>query len=424
MVAAMRHPMLLVVLFAPLPAMPALSQPVPPSLSIDALAAQVVADNPERQYLARQIALAQTGAAAAGRLADPEISVEFGERRTDNVTTGQRLGDGPAFAVSILQPIEFNGRIPLRKAIAQGDVQLARIGLAQFEATLAGRARTLGYRLFAADARAEAAAQVAARLRDLAGVLVAREAAGPTPRLEAAVLEAAAISAERTAAEAEAASNAALYELNGLRGQAFAARLRVLRPPLIPPPLPGVEALAERLESGNFELLALKTQLTQQGLTSRLAEKSRGGAISIGPYFNRDRGDVKDQVVGLRATTNIPLWNRQAGDVSAAQSREAQGEAALIGARRRLLARLYADAAQYRTRMAALAKWPADAPARFAAAAAEADRSYRVGAVPLATYVQMQNGWLDAMSAVLDTRAGLWEARENIRIITGAGEAP
>jgi len=36
----------------------------------------------------------------------------------------------------------------------------------------------------------------------------------------------------------------------------------------------------------------------------------------------------------------------------------------------------------------------------------------------------MQNGWLDAMSAVLDTRAGLWEARENIRIITGAGEAP
>ena len=412
------------ILLAALVAVPALAQPATPALSIDALAAQVVADNPERQYLARQIALAQTGAAAAGRLADPEMSVEFGERRTDNVMTGQRLGDGPAFAASILQPFEFNGRPALRKAIAQGDVGLARIGLAQFEATLAGRARTLGYRLFAADARAAAAAEVATRLRDLAGVLVAREAAGPTPRLEAAVLEAAAITAERTAAEAEATSNAALYELNGLRGQAFAARLRILRPPLIPPPLPGVETLAERLESGNFELLALKAQLQQQGLTIRLAEKSRGGAISIGPYFSRDRGDVKDQVVGLRATTSIPLWNRQAGDVSAAQSREAQGEAALIGARRRLLARLQADAALYRARMAALAKWPADAPQRFAAAAAEADHSYRVGAVPLATYVQMQTGWLDAMSAVLDTRAGRWEARENIRIITGAGEAP
>jgi cobalt-zinc-cadmium efflux system outer membrane protein len=88
------------------------------ALSIDALAADVVAGNPERQYLARQISLAQTGVAAAGRLADPEISVDFGEKRTDSPLNGQRLGDGPAFAVSILQPIEFNGRIPrLRKAM-------------------------------------------------------------------------------------------------------------------------------------------------------------------------------------------------------------------------------------------------------------------------------------------------------------------
>jgi outer membrane protein, heavy metal efflux system len=100
------------------------------ALSIDALAADVVAGNPERQYLARQISLAQTGVAAAGRLADPEISVDFGEKRTDSPLNGQRLGDGPAFAVSILQPIEFNGRIPLRKAIAQGNVTLARLGLA------------------------------------------------------------------------------------------------------------------------------------------------------------------------------------------------------------------------------------------------------------------------------------------------------
>ena len=398
-------------------AVPAAAQPA--ALSIDALAAEVVASNPERQFLARQISLAQTGVAAAGRLADPEISVEFGERRTSNPLTGLRLGDGPAFAVSILQPIEFNGRLPLRKAIAQGNVTLARIGLAQFEATLAGRARTLGYRLFAADARAEAAAQVAGRMRSLAAVLVARDAGGPAPRLEAAVLEAAAITAERTAADAQAAHNAALYELNGLRGQPFLAKVRILRPPAAPPPLPDVAILAEQVEANNFELLALKAQLEQQGLSVRLAEKSRGGAISIGPFINRDRGDVQDQVIGLRATTSIPLWNRQEGEVSAAQSRAAQGEAALIAARRRILAGLFADAALYRARSEALAKWPADATQRFAAAAAEADRAWRLGGVLLATYMQMQTGWLDALAAVLDTRAGLWEARENIRTLSG-----
>ncbi|WP_017666764.1 TolC family protein [Sandarakinorhabdus sp. AAP62] len=403
-------------------AAPATGQTV--AISIDALAAEIVAGNPERQFLARQISLAQTGAAAAGRFADPEISVEFGERRTDNPLTGQRLGDGPAFVVSILQPIEFNGRLPLRKAIAQGNVTLARIGLAQFDATLAARARTLGYRLFAADARADAAAQVAGRMRVLAAVLVARDPAGPAPAVEAAVLEAAAITAERSAAEAQAAANAALYELNALRGQPFPAKVRILRPPPAPPPLPDVTMLAEQVEAGNFELLALKAQLEQQGLGVRLAEKGRVGALSIGPFINRDRGDVKDQVVGLRATTTLPLWNRQEGDVAAAESRAAQGEAALIAARRRLLSGLHADAALYRARSEALAKWPADAPQRFADAAAEADRAWRLGAVPLATYVQMQTGWLDALAAVLETRAGLWEARENIRVATGGGAQP
>lgn len=402
----------------------AAAQPAAPAISIEALAADVVAGNPERQFIARQISLAQTGVAAAGRLADPELSVDFGEKHTDSPITGQRLGDGPAFAVSILQPIEFNGRIPLRRAIAQGNVTLARLGLAQFEATLAGRARSLGYRLFAASERADAAAAVAARMRSLAGVLVARDPAGPAPRLEAAVLEAAAINAERVAAEAQASYNATLYELNGLRGQPFPARLRVLRPPVAPPPLPDVSVLADRLESGNFELQALKTQLDQQGLGVRLAEKGRVGAISIGPYLTRERGDVRDTIAGVRAQTTIPLWNRQEGDVAAAESRQVQGEAALIAARRRLLASLHADAALYRARSEALAKWPGDVPQRFAAAAAEADQAYRLGAVPLATYVQMQTGWLDAMSAVLDTRAGLWEARENIRILTGGGEQP
>ena len=65
-----------------------------------------------------------------------------------------------------------------------------------------------------------------------------------------------------------------------------------------------------------------------------------------------------------------------------------------------------------------------NAAQRFAAAAEEADRAYRLGAVPLPTYIAMQTGWLDALTAVLDTSAGLWEARESIRILTGGGREP
>jgi cobalt-zinc-cadmium efflux system outer membrane protein len=405
-------------------AAPSWAQPVPGAISIEALAQEVVARNPERAFLAQQISLAQTGVAAAGRLADPEISVDFGERRTDNPLTGQRLGDGPAFAVSIVQPIEFNGRIPLRRAIAEGQVQLARLGLAQFDATLAARARTLGYRLFAAAEKADAARNVASRMRNLAEVLLAREAAGPAPRLEAAVLEAAAITAERNAANADSDYNALLYQLNGLRGVALASRLRILRPTAAVPALPPVDRLLDAAEAGNFELAALKAQLQQQGLGVALARKSRAGQLAIGPYFSRDRGDVLDHVVGVRASTTVPLWNRQAGEVSAAQSREAQGQAALLAARRRIMAEVQTQAAALEARRSALAKWPADAPRRFAEAAAAADASYRLGAVPITTYVQMQTGYLDALAAVLDTRAATFEAAAQLQVLTGGGDGP
>jgi cobalt-zinc-cadmium efflux system outer membrane protein len=404
-------------------AVPATAQPI--AISVDALAQEVVAGNPERAFLAQQIGLAQTGVAAAGRLADPEISVDFGERHTDNPVTGQRLGDGPAFAVSIVQPIEFNGRIPLRRAIAEGQVQLARLGLAQFDATLAARARTLGHKLFAASEKADAARAVALRMRALAQVLLARDPAGPAPQLEAAVLEAAAITAERNAANADSDYNALLFQLNGLRGVAFASRVQILRPPASLPPLPATPALLDAAETGNFELAALKAQLQQQGLSVDLARKGRVGQMAIGPYLSRDRGDVQDHVVGVRASTTVPLWNRQAGDVAAAQSRAAQGEAALLAARRRIMVEVQTQAAALDARRTALAHWPADAPRRFAAAAAAADASYRLGAVPLTTYVQMQTGYLDALGAVLDTRAAAWDALEQLRVLTGAdADAP
>ncbi len=142
------------------------------------------------------------------------------------------------YAVSVVQPIEFGGRIALRRAIADGQVGLARIGLQQFDATLAARARSLGYGLFAADEKAAAAREVAGRMRTLARVIVARDPAGPSPQLEAASLQASAISAERTAAAADAEANSILYELNQLRGAPFAARIRIVRPDMSLPALP------------------------------------------------------------------------------------------------------------------------------------------------------------------------------------------
>lgn len=387
-------------------------------MSLDALTADVVAHNPERQFYQRQIETAGVERAAAGRWQDPTLSVEFGERRITPSTSSPGAGDAPAYAASTLQPIEFGGRIQLRRAIAEQQITLARIGLAAFDATLVARVRSLGYGLFAADEKANAAETVAARMRRLADVIIARDPAGPAPTLEATSLRAGAISAERDAASAEAQANAALYELNQLRGAPFPARVRIIRPDMSLPPLPAADDLASRINERNFELQSLRVQFEQQGLQVDLARKSRLPNVSVGPYFDRSRADGQTNY-GVRLSTTLPIWNAQAGMIAAEQGRQAQASATLTEAKRRIARDVYTQAAQYAAKRDALARWDRDPPQRFADAAAEADRNYRLGAIPLTTYTQMQDSYRAALVAVLDTRREAIEALLQLRALAG-----
>ena len=400
-------------------ALPTIAAAQPIGISLDRLAQDVVASNPERQFYQRQIETAGIARSAAGRWADPEAVVEFGQRNANDRNTGALVGEGTTYAVSIVQPIEFGGRIALRRAIAERQVELARMGLQQFDATLAARARTLGYALFAADEKAAVSRTVALRMRELARVIVSRDPAGPAPRLEAASLQGGAISAERSAAMADAEANSALYELNQLRGAPFTARIRIIRPDMTLPDLASGQVLADRASANNFELKALRVQFEQQGLRVDLARTARIPTISVGPYYDRARSDIRETNYGARLSATIPLWNRQAGEVAVEQGRQAQANATLIEAERRIARSVFDQAAQYEAKRQALAKWDDASSQSFGSAAEDADRNYRLGAIPLTTYMQMQQSYVDATNAVLDTRREALEALLQLRALNG-----
>src|SRR5204863_4782350 len=151
----------------------------------------------------------------AATWSNPELSTSVGQKR---VTSGTLSAEGVAWAVSVQQTFEWPGRIPLRKAIANHQMQLAELGFAQFKASLAARARTLAYNLFAAQEKAAATKEVAHRLQELREVLVQRDPAGLTPQLETRVIEATELTMQRKSTDATLASQSALLELNQLRG--------------------------------------------------------------------------------------------------------------------------------------------------------------------------------------------------------------
>ena len=101
--------------------------------------------------------------------------------------------------------------------MAEGDIYLAELHLAQFRIALGARVRALVYGVFVAQERLTAVREVADRFEGLSNVLAQREPAGVTSELEARIIEGNALTLRRQEREAALAAKIPLVQLNQLR---------------------------------------------------------------------------------------------------------------------------------------------------------------------------------------------------------------
>src|SRR5437762_4613010 len=294
--------------------------------TLDALVADTLAKNPELKFYEAEIAAAKAGRKTAGQLGNPELSSNLGQK----TVRGSGLSvEGVAWSVSVAQPFEWPGRIGLRKAIANRDLELAELGYQRFRIALVGRVRTLAFALFAAQEKAAAAREVADRFQALREVLVQRDPAGLTPLLETRVIEATELTMQRKASEAELAAQAALLELNQLRGVAPTVHLSVASTHLAFRPAEIMESLVALARTNNFELRLRAVELAQQGFRLQLAKNERFPAISVGPSISEERAGDWQRIIGVGVSLPLPLWNRNKGNIDAAVARQMQADVSL-----------------------------------------------------------------------------------------------
>jgi cobalt-zinc-cadmium efflux system outer membrane protein len=392
------------------------STPATPGLSLDALVAEALEKNPELKFYEAELAAARAGRKTSGLLANPEVSGSVGEK---TVRTGGVSAEGVAWSVSVVQPFEWPGRIGLRKAIANRDVGLAELGFARFKLALTGRVRALAYGLFAAQEKAAAAGEVADRFQALREVLVQRDAAGLTPVLETRIIEATELTMQRKATDATLAAQAALLELNRLRGVAPKEPLRVAPAELALKPRAETATLLALGRTNNFELRLRTVELAQQGFRVDLAKNERFPAISVGPTYSEERAGDREQIIGVAVSLPLPFWNRNGGNIDAAKARQTQAEVSLAVAQREVERKVLEVALTYETKLRAMAKWRPDSVQHFKEAAELADRHYRLGAVPISTYVELQKQYLEAVESLLETKQAALEAAAQLELLTG-----
>jgi len=402
-------------------ALPSLA-PATEAVTPDLVVTEIVTHNPELAFYEAEIAAARAGVRSAGAPADPELSLGLGRKRVTD-SAGVLAGEGTAWSVSISQSFDWPGRLALRKAIANHDVALAELGLARFKAALAGRARSLAHGLQAAQERAAAAAEVAARYQALRELFLARDPGGITPLLETRVIEAQELTLQKRATEAQLAAQASLMELNQLRGVPVDAPLTIAPARLAAGSAPTVEAALAAARENNFEFRAAKLELEQQGLVVSLARNEGRPSVTVSPYLSSETAGDKERTYGIGLSLPLPLRGRAKANVAAAEARRRQAETAVLVAQRNLEREVITATHRLDAKLAESARWAPDAARRFRDAAELADRHYRLGAVPISTYVELQNSYLDAIETLTATQQEILEAASALQLLTGLDPA-
>lgn len=386
-------------------------------VSIASLTAKAVATNPEVRFYAAEIAAAKGGQKTAATVANPELQTSLGVWKVKDLGNS---ADGQAWAVTLSQTFEWPGRIAIRKALALKQTEVAQLGLDQFKATLGGKVRANAWKLMAAQEKAKAADEVSKRLTDLASVLLQRDPTGPAPRLEARIIQASALTlgTQTTIARREAAE--AKFALNQLLGEKPDHEIEIKQERLTLNPAPTLEKLLAGARLRNFDLRARMLDVEQQGFQVKLAENERWPAFTVAPYYQQQKAESRETQFGLGVSIPLPLWNRNKGNIDTAKARQTQAEMMLAAQMRELERAVASQSSAYASFAGELAKWPADTIESFHSAAAEADEHYRLGALPLSTYTELQKQYIEAVNAVLEAQFGALQARLELEQLTGS----
>jgi outer membrane protein, heavy metal efflux system len=394
-------------------------QKVVGDFTIEELIQQVLDQNPELRFYEAEVLAAKGQRTQAGLWKNPEFSGEYGEKRVRD-GEGNLSGDGFARKVEITQTFEFPGKGSLRKAIANKNVELAEIGLEQFRLALKGQIRNLVYQYLVASANVKAATEINERSTELVESLKRRTAAGAQLLLEQRVIEGSLIELQQSAKEFIQQRDEARIQLNALFGRPAHQNL-IVKTSITPPKFKRDFSEFLRLASANN--LQLKIRAVELSRSIKELSVSRLDAapdFTIGPFYSEEKVQEKETIIGVAVSLPLPLWNWNQGNVQTADARRIQADALLLDSERKVQSEVARRLRAYELILQQLDKTPADTVQKLREAAEFADRQYRLGAINVQLYLEVQRQFLSAQQihdrAVLEA----WQSLLDLQLLSGS----
>jgi cobalt-zinc-cadmium efflux system outer membrane protein len=380
------------------------------ALSLDEAAAYALRHNPTLMAARWRIEEARGRWQQSGRLANPELELEYARMTRDQENT---------FGVSLIQRFPLSARLRHEKEVSRAELAAAEAEVRDGERKLVAEVRTLAVKIMASRGQRELRARQEENSQELSTFLLKRVEMG-----EAAAVDATQVDLETQLLELEALQLTAtevslsgeLRVFLGVRGDvAITGQLA------LPATVRGSADVAQRPD-----VQAAEHRATAAQAAARQQRASRWEDVGVGAGYTRERtvddpNPIEtDQFVNVKVSIPLPLWNNNAGRVHAA-------EAAAARAAQEVEAVRFSAGAQVsvaRAEMTALAGLVATLDTRLLPKAAEIEerirQQYATGQSPLTDVLRARSRRLELHQQRLDALRDYHLARVRYESAGGA----
>lgn len=391
--------------------------------SVEHLVAEALAHNHELQVFRTEVEAAKGQRTQAGLWKNPEVSGEYGEKRSKDLE-GSLEGEGYARKISLTQTFEFPGKGSLRKAIASKNIEIAELGLSQFQISLAGQIRNLAYKYLTASSNAAAAQEISDRSTELIESLKNRKIAGGQIFLETKVIEGSLIELQKSAKEFIQERDEARIELNTLLHRQPNETL-YLQAEVAPPKVNETlsELLASALEK-NYQLKIRTAEFERSKGEVSATQLDAAPDFNVGPFYSEEKARERETVIGASVSMSFPLWNWNQGNVATAKARRTQAGEEVTHARHIVLSEVSKRLRAYELILQQLTKTPSETVQQLREAADLADRQYRLGAINVQLYLEVQRQFLNAQEIRNQAILEGWRNKLDLQLLTGTMDLP
>ncbi|MES2570220.1 MAG: TolC family protein [Verrucomicrobiota bacterium] len=282
------------------------------SFSVDGAAAHALRHNPPLAAARLRIEEAQGRFQQSGRLSNPQLELEF-SRNTKS--SENELG------IVLMQRFPLTARLRHEKAVSRAELAAAGEEVKDAGRKLAAEVRTAALKLLALDAQRALRVRQVANSRELADFLLKRVEVGEASSFEALQVDLETRQLELENLQLTAEESVLVAGLRPLLGLGGESEIRISGALASPEPPPPARDVAKRpdVEAARYRAEAAAAALLQQR-ASRWEDIGLGASYSRARTMDEPEPVETEQMVGLRVSIPLPLWNNNAGRIREARA--------------------------------------------------------------------------------------------------------